>query len=86
MQTKYNIGDAVYVADVNSLRIYIGTICKITVNEEEILYQIEYTNCQEKRCHSTFEEARTYLVKCITGQYQKGLNTVLALKDAEKAN
>ena len=85
MQTKYNIGDVVYVSDIDNLEIYTKKIHERTVNEE-ILYKAPYGCYKERRCHSTFEEARTYLLKYISAQYQEKLNLVLTLKDAEKAN
>lgn len=86
MQTKYNIGDMVYVSDVEELKIYIGTIHEISIDDDGITYKVSYVHCKEKYCHPTFEEARAYLIKYIYAQFQGKLDKVLALKDVEKAN
>lgn len=86
MQTKYNIGDMVYISDVDNLNIYIGTIREITVDDDGTTYKVSYMYCKEKQCYSTFEEARTHLIKSINAQHQEKLDEVLALKDAEKAD
>ena len=85
MQTKYNIGDMVYIADVDDLKIYAGTIHEISINDR-ITYKVSYACYEEKQCYSTFEEARTHLIKSINAQHQEKLDKVLALKDVEKAN
>ena len=36
MQTKYNIGDMVYIADVDDLKIYMGTIHEIFIGDDVI--------------------------------------------------
>jgi hypothetical protein len=83
MQTKYNIGDMVYVADVDELKIYVGTIYEITIDDNRITYKVSYMYCEEKECYSTFEEARTYLIRSINAQHQEKLDKVLALKDKD---
>ena len=86
MQTKYNIGDMVYVSDVKESKIYMGTIHEIFIGDDVITYKVSYACYKEKYCHPTFEEARAYLIKYIYAQFQGKLDKVLALKDAEKAN
>jgi len=86
METKYNVGDVVYISDIDKLEIYTKKIHEITVDDEEILYKVPYRQYPERRCHLTFEEARAYLIKYIYALCQEKLDEVLALKDAEKAN
>ena len=60
MQTKYNIGDMVYVSDVKESKIYMGTIHEIFIGDDVITYKVSYACYKEKYCHPTFEEARAY--------------------------
>lgn len=86
MQTKYNVGNRVYIADVDNLNICIGTIHEITIDDDGITYKVSYMYCEEKQCYLTFEEARTHLITAINAQHQEKLGKVLALKDAKEAN
>lgn len=83
METKYNVGDVVYVANVDELKIYVRTIHEITINYDRTTYKVAYMYCKEKECYSTFEEARTYLIRSINAQHQEKLDKVLALKDKD---
>lgn len=83
METKYNVGDVVYISDIDKLEIYTKKIHEITVDDEEILYKVPYRQYPERRCHLTFEEARTYLIRSINAQHQEKMDKVLALKDKD---
>lgn len=88
MQTKFNVDDIVYsVYDnfkIRKVRIYV-----IEIRSDETYGIVDVKNksnfgyLEKDLLFATFEEARQYLIKDKTAEYQQDIEEILALKEEE---
>ena len=87
MQTKFNVGDIVYLG-YKSFEIIRVRIKEIKINHNEESYKLEricdhynYGYYNDHSLFATFEEAKQYLIKSKTNKYQQDMEIILALKE-----